>query len=483
MRTLIAMTAPTDPFCAGVLAGVEMEGPVLSAARFLRPDRIVLLGEQAGAVTAALIERGLVADSAGVTSAVETAAAVQAVRGEGIVLAGPAAAAVLALALCEAGLPCSLAEVRESVPGGGPDVTVAPVAAARSRVVREPRAGYAVQLPDTDFDPPIRIARIEPPPSREETARRVGLIGDDPVLLREIERAAAVASHPVPVLIQGETGAGKGVMARFVHAMSDRRNGPFVAVNCAALPEQLVESILFGHVKGAFTGAGVDQTGKFALADGGTLFLDEIGELPLAQQPKLLKVLEDGVVEPLGASKGRRIDVRVLAATNRDLGASVAARQFREDLFFRLSFTRLTLPSLRERRGDIAALALHILARFNGRLKRPRRFTPAALRRLAASDWPGNVRDLENVVGRSALLCPRDEIDAADLLFDSPSPSADPVLPELQEGFSLEAHLDLVRKMLVEKALSKSGGNRSAAARLLGVSPQAVHQYLRGRES
>lgn len=482
MRTLIAMSTWADPFFAGVLAGADIEGPILSAVRSLQPDRVVLAGDSNVLETAdALVARGLVPDATAIQCAHDATALIRSVVGEVLLLAEPAVAASWAIEAREAGLACTLVAVHAEGPERGPHITLMPLSAPRLRVVREPRAGYAVHLPDTDFDPPLRVARPEPPRSPFEVARKVGLVGEDSALMREIERAAAVAAHPVPVLIQGETGSGKGVMARFVHELSDRRAGPFVAVNCAALPEQLVESLLFGHVKGAFTGAGADQAGKFAQADGGTLFLDEIGDLPVAQQPKLLKVLEDGVVEPLGASKGRRIDVRVIAATNRDLGAAVAAREFREDLFFRLSFARLTLPPLRERRGDIATLSLHILARFNVRLKRPRRMTTAAIKRLCASDWPGNVRDLENVVGRTALLSPHEEIDAGDLLFDLPSPTPDPALPEPREGFSLEEHLDRLRRALIDRALEKAGGNRSAAARLLGLSPQAVHQHLKGR--
>ena len=255
-----------------------------------------------------------------------------------------------------------------------------------------------------------------------------------------------------------------------------------MTLNCAALPETLAESILFGHKKGAFTGAALDQAGKFEVADRGTLFLDEIGELPLTLQAKLLKVLEDGVVEPLGARQGRAVDVRVIAATNRDLKAAVAAKTFREDLYYRLSVAQVQLPALRERRSDIPHLALHMVARLNASLRAPRRLSPAALQRLSQHDWPGNIRDLENVIGRSLLLAPGEVLEAADVLFDAPAAgSADPLdaLPAPHEGFSLDTFLNEARRQLILRALHLAAGKQSTAARLLGVTPQAISKFLR----
>lgn len=347
-------------------------------------------------------------------------------------------------------------------------------AAKNSFVPHDPRGDYAV-----NFDQPaLRVIGAPEERDARVVARDVGLLGEHPAFWREVERAAAVAPHDVPLLVHGETGTGKGVLARFVHEMSGRRAGPFVAVNCGALPEQLAESLLFGHVRGAFTGAHADQTGKFALADGGTLFLDEIGELPIALQPKLLRVLEDGVVEPVGASRGRKVSARIVAATHRDLRKGIADKTFREDLFFRLSFTTVTLPPLRDRRSDIPLLAASIVARFNRRLARPKKLSPAAVLKLSREEWRGNVRDLENTLGRSLFLSRDDVIEECHLQLDAPPPRSAIETPDPFEGFSMEDYLASVRAELIEKALRKTAGNRSAAARLLGLSPQAVSKYL-----
>jgi transcriptional regulator with GAF, ATPase, and Fis domain len=347
--------------------------------------------------------------------------------------------------------------------------------ASSPRMIREPAAGYFVETPDAS---PENV-------NLERALRRLRVHGEHPAFRQALETAAAVAGHNVPVLIEGETGTGKTVLARLLHELSDRATEPFVVVNCGALPEKLVESILFGHRKGAFTGATDDQPGKFELADGGTLLLDEIGELPLELQPKLLTVLEGGTVEPLGASTPRAVNVRVIAATNRDLGAAVAERAFREDLYYRLSFSLIHLPPLRERRSDIASIALQILDRLNESLKEPKRLTPEALQRLERHEWQGNVRDLENVIGRSVLLTSDTLLDADDLVINEASPRRDPLsaLPTPYEGFCLEDFLCSCRHHLVLKALDLADGNQSAAARLLGMSPQAVSKFLKGRDA
>ena len=345
-------------------------------------------------------------------------------------------------------------------------------------LVREPRVSYG-----EDTSPRLMLGDDVGAADPRAIARRTGLIGEDAELLTAIDAAAVIAGHGVPVLVQGETGTGKGVMARFIHECSPRAARPFVAVNCAALPEHLVESLLFGHVRGAFTGATSDQPGRFAMADGGTLFLDEIGELPLSLQPKLLRVLEDGVIEPLGSTRSRRVDVRVIAATHRDLQAAVADREFREDLFYRLSFATFRMPPLRERRDDIPRLAQHILSRLNRRLKAPRRLAPDALGLLREQEWRGNVRDLENVIGRTVLLSRTETLEAHDILLGSPSPGDDRREPEPCEGFELEAYLAGVRARLMDRALDRASGNRARAARLLGISAQAVSKYARDRET
>jgi transcriptional regulator with PAS, ATPase and Fis domain len=314
----------------------------------------------------------------------------------------------------------------------------------------------------------------------ESAIEQLGIVGDHPEMRRALEVGAMLAPSQSPVLVFGETGTGKELFSRFIHRMSGRPRDTFVAVNCAAIPEDLVESLLFGHRKGAFTGAIIDHLGKFDAADKGTLFLDELGELPLPAQAKLLRILQDGLVEPIGATKPHKIDVRVIGASNRDLRKLVRQGKFREDLFYRLNVGEVKLPPLRERRSDIPKLTLQILDRINGSLRRPKRLTPEALSRLQAHSWPGNVRDLENVIERSVRLCRRDVLEADDLLVTEPVTCADPLdaLPDPYEGFSLDGFLSSARKQLILRALEASEGNQSKAGRMLGISPQAVHKFL-----
>jgi len=308
----------------------------------------------------------------------------------------------------------------------------------------------------------------------------LGIVGDHPTMLKALEMGTMLAPSLAPILITGETGTGKELFARYVHALSGRPQDTFIAVNCAAIPEDLVESILFGHKKGAFTGAVSDQTGKFDAANKGTLFLDELGELPLPAQAKLLRVLQDGVVEPIGQTKGHAVNVRIVAATNRELRKQIRKGNFRKDLYYRLNVGEIKLPSLRERRSDIPKLALHILDRLNGSLKRQRRLTADALSRLQAHNWEGNIRDLENVIERSVRLSRVEVLDASDLLITEPITYADPLdaLPEPYEGFSLDKFLGSARKQMILRALEAANGNQSQAARMLGVTPQAVHKFL-----
>ena len=309
---------------------------------------------------------------------------------------------------------------------------------------------------------------------------QLGIVGDHPAMLKALEMGAMLASSLAPILITGETGTGKELFARYVHALSGRPQDTFIAVNCAAIPEDLVESILFGHKKGAFTGAVDEQTGKFDAANEGTLFLDELGELPLPAQAKLLRVLQDGIVEPIGQTKGHPVDVRIVAATNRELRKQIRKGNFREDLYYRLNVGEIKLPSLRERRSDIPKLVLHILDRLNGSLKRQRRLTTDALSRLQAHNWEGNIRDLENAIERSVRLSRVEVLDASDLLIAEPITYADPLdaLPEPYEGFSLDEFLGSARKQMILRALEAANGNQSQAARMLGVTPQAVHKFL-----
>ena len=485
MRLLFAIVSADDPIPAGGVDGLNIKGPILSLLERRKFDRVILLfpaglGDRVvffGHLDAEIVELS----SARITADLLANAMLGRIppAAEVFAVAGDPEAEV---ALIQVGRSGRLAFTLQSIfiPDGLGELLIEDRSfGVRNGEVREPRSDYAVNLDQ----PGLQVLRKPEKRDPEIVAREIGLIGEHPALRLEIEKAVAVAQHAVPVLIQGETGTGKGVMARFVHEFSDRSNGPFVAMNCGALPENLAESLLFGHAKGSFTGAHADQAGKFVLADNGTLFLDEVGELPLALQPKLLRVLEDGFVEPLGAARGRKVNVRVIAATHRDLKKGVTEKTFREDLYFRLNFTTLNLPPLRERRTDIPTLALHILAKLNRRLQKPKTFTPAALKRLESEHWRGNVRDLENVIGRSALMTRGQKIDAEDLRIEDAFVSASTETPEPHEGFALENYLSTVRADLMEKALHKSGGNQSAAARLLGISPQAVHKYIQTRDS
>ncbi len=308
------------------------------------------------------------------------------------------------------------------------------------------------------------------------------LIGQSPALQATLRAGRLVARTGVTILVQGESGTGKELLAQEIHRASPRADAPFVAVNCATLPEPLAESLLFGHRRGAFTGAESDHAGLIEQANGGTLFLDEIGELPLAVQPKLLRFLETGDFLRLGDRAPSRADVRIIAATHRDLHEEVRAGRFREDLFYRLHVVPLSLPPLRERREDIPLLVNHFnetLAQAHGLA--PLRYRDDTLEALKAYDWPGNVRELRNLCERLLVLLQGHrevtpfnlpvEIRGADT--DVPESVAPIRLPEA--GVRLEE----VEISLLRQALERTGGNRSAAARLLGISRDTLLYRLR----
>jgi DNA-binding NtrC family response regulator len=285
-----------------------------------------------------------------------------------------------------------------------------------------------------------------------------------------------VAASTLPALVTGETGTGKEIVARAIHTLSGR--GPFVAVNCAALPEPILESELFGHERGAFTGAERDKQGLFETAHTGTLFLDEIGELPRTLQPKLLRALEEGEVRRVGSNSPRRVDVRLVAATNRDLEAAVAAGEFREDLFWRLNVVSLAVPPLRERPADIPLLAEHFLdQRGRGERSRPAlRITPEAMALMTAYPWPGNVRELRNVIEGAATMAGGDVLDVADLppRVRETRAAADLVRGAAGRGLSLR---EVERRYILE-VLRQTGGNRSRAAEILGLDRKTLYRKL-----
>lgn len=287
-----------------------------------------------------------------------------------------------------------------------------------------------------------------------------------------LDTARRAANSEATILIAGESGTGKEVLARLIHQYSPRAQGPMVAVNCAAIPESLLESELFGHVKGAFTGAVSNRKGRFQTAAGGTLFLDEIGELRLDLQAKLLRAIQERVVTPVGADRSEAVDVRLIAASNRDLYEAIGQGVFREDLYYRLGVILLTLPPLRERREDIPGLVAHFLLKLNA--PAGVKFSVEALTRLKEHPWPGNIRELQNVVERAVILRKGLLIEADELQLD---PAVQPAtvngIPEIpDDGLSLEA----VEQELIKKALAKAKGNRSEAARLLKI-PRHVLIY------
>jgi DNA-binding NtrC family response regulator len=322
---------------------------------------------------------------------------------------------------------------------------------------------------------------------KEEYQRRFGLprvLGEDPGLKETFLAIQKAASTDTTVLILGESGTGKELMARALHQLSPRAKGPFVAINCAAIPEALLENELFGHEKGAFTGAGARKIGKAEVAHQGTLFLDEIGDLPLPLQGKILRLVQEKQFERVGGIQTLSVDIRVVAATNHDLNESVARKEFREDLFFRLSVFPVTIPPLRRRRGDIVLLAEDFLSRLSGELgRRNFRLSEAARRALLDHSWPGNIRELQNALERAAILCDGGEIRPEHLRLGR----AEEGQPNLSDILDLSGPLAEVLKRVtlraeeeaIQKALSAAGGNRPVAAQALGLSLASLNRRLR----
>jgi len=297
------------------------------------------------------------------------------------------------------------------------------------------------------------------------------MIATAPAMQPVLETMARIGPSDANVLITGEHGTGKEVVAQTLHALSERAQRSLVAVNTGALPEGTFESELFGHVKGAFTDARAERIGRFELADGGTLFLDEIANIPPRQQAKLLRVLETGELERVGSSKTRRVDVRVLSATNADLHAEVEAGRFRADLFFRLNTVEIHLPPLRERREDIPPLAAHFLVRYAQRYRKQMEgLDPAAIQTMLQYGWPGNVRELDHTMERAVLMARGPRIEAADLGL---STSSRPAAPSLEE-----MGLESVESILIRKALARASGNVSQAADALGLSRGALYRRM-----
>lgn len=497
MNILFTFTGFNDPYSLGLVGEEEIPGPILSLAIAMRFDRVILFStpntEKHTSNTQSVLKKtfpSILVDTrdlslpdptdyhrilrglrSHVKEIVETAPGakffISAASGT------PQMHACWLLLAASGEIPARLLQVRphKFVTATVPLISEVDLTSKEFPVVRT-----KLQLMETV---------TEERPEAALAIQQLGIVGDHAKTRKALEIAEALAPSPAPVLIAGETGTGKELFARFVHLLSGRNAEQFVPVNCAALPKELVESILFGHKKGAFTGAMADQIGKFDQANGGTLFLDELGELPVPTQAKLLRALQDGQIEPIGAKLSHKVDVRIIAATNADIPRAIRDGQFRSDLYYRLNVGEIHLPALRERRTDIPKLALSILDRINAGLRKPKRLSPDALSRLQGYSWPGNVRDLENCLERSARLAKQDVLEADDLLISEPIAYADPLsgLPEPSENFSIEEFLTSARKQLMLKAIAMAEGNQSEAARLLGVTPQAVHKFLQSARS
>ena len=326
----------------------------------------------------------------------------------------------------------------------------------------------------------LRSLRAENRELKEALGRRYefgNIIGRSPAMQEIFATVARVAPTRATVLLCGESGVGKDMIARAIHQHSPRSDRPFVKINCTALPENLMESELFGYEKGAFTGANITKPGKFEQADTGTVFLDEIGDVPASVQVKLLRILQEREFERLGSNKTRHIDVRVLAATNVDLREALENGSFREDLYYRLNVMPLNIPSLRERKEDIPALADHFVKKLAPETgSRANALSPAAMEKLMSYHWPGNVRELENVIERSLVLAPAEVLMPEDVRLDmSPRAKAAAVTGNfLPEGMSLDEY----EQSIIREALKRANGNKSQAARLLGLTRNALRYRL-----
>jgi PAS domain S-box-containing protein len=343
-------------------------------------------------------------------------------------------------------------------------------------------------------------AEPETPPAdadrRPNVPEIVGFLGRSPRMLHILELIHKVAPTESTVLVTGESGTGKELAARAIHSLSPRRDKAMVVVNCAAIPANLIESELFGHVRGSFTGAVADRKGLFRTADGGTIFLDEVGDLPLALQVKLLRVLQERSFTPVGAQSQVAVNVRIIAATNRELEAEVAANNFREDLYYRLNVIRMQMPPLRERTEDLPALIEHFLGRFAESLRRPLcKLSPPAMRRLLAHSYPGNIRELENVIEHAVALAEGEIIREEDLPTDLRNGSSPGLISAaierndtamtavevdwMQAGSSnLDAELEAIERRLLEEALRRAGGVRKRAAEILGINYRSLRHRL-----
>ncbi len=343
---------------------------------------------------------------------------------------------------------------------GSDDVSARAASAGAAGVLHKPITTAELQH--------VLLNLIQPAPEGQPAA----IITGNPQMEATLALARRVAKTAATVLIQGETGTGKEMLARFIHRESARHAGPFVAINCAALPETLIETELFGHERGAFTGATGRREGCFETASAGTLLLDEVTEIPLVLQAKLLRALQESEIVRVGSSHPVKVDVRVIAVTNRDLRSEVAARRFRQDLFYRLNVVALRPPALRDRPADIPFLARHFLGKYGALYGSPAaRFSAAAMERLASYRWPGNVRELENVVQRAVILCEGGDIEAEHVVVEE-APAVEPI--DMGGRTIMELQRDAIFS-----TLARLNGNRTHTAKALGITVRTIRNRLR----
>jgi transcriptional regulator with PAS, ATPase and Fis domain len=487
MKVLITFTGSNDPYSRSAVQGEEQAGPILSLVAARKFDRVILLSTPKMArisdeTAAAISGVEVTVRSLALPDPTDYLAILRELRREWSVIreqnldaeffvatasGTPQMHACWFLLTASGEIPATLLQVRPP-----------------SYVTKDLPVVTETVASASDFPRvlPNRLVSAEADPLAllDSALESVGLVVQHASMRRVAESAAHVAPVATTVLLLGETGTGKEMFAQLIHTLSKRR-GRFVALNCGAIPAELVESTLFGHVKGSFTGAVSNQTGKFEQAHEGTLLLDEIGELPLAAQVKLLRVLQDQTIEPIGGNGSRKVDVRVIAATNRNLLEEVKSKRFREDLYYRLCPITLKIPPLRERRSEITRIAVYLLDRQNRSFRRQRRFSPDALRRLTTYPWPGNVRQMEGAISRAVILCSTDLIEATDLDLEQAESSSH--LPQPHEGFQMDVFLSEARESLIDQALAMSNGNQSQAARLLGTSAQNISKFLKTRSN
>jgi len=462
MNILITFTGFHDPYSEGLVAGEEQVGPILSLTGEMGFDRVILLStpktkDRTRETGEAIISRHKDTDveirEVAVNDPIDYFAIMKSLRGHIQYITGEYPGAEYFVSVTS-GTPQMHACWLLLVAGGELPARLLNVRPLRYVDENQPLVSE-LDLTASEF-PEVRagISTLEPRYSETYSfaaaVGEAGIVGDHKSIQDALGKAEAVAHTDYPVLILGETGTGKELFSKLIHILSGRKGG-FVEQNCAGMPEQLVESILFGHKRGAFTGAVSDQEGKFSIANNGTLFLDELGELPLMTQAKLLRVLQDGIVEPLGARTPQKVDVRVVAATNRDIGKAIKEGEFREDLYYRLNTMIIRLSPLRERRSDIPKIAMHLLDNVNRTIRESKRFTQDALKKLQGYNWPGNVRELKSVIANSAMMARGKKIDADDINFLEPlsfSGDAFDAVPEPHEGFVFKEYEAGVRRQL-----------------------------------